>query len=134
MIISWPKGLGHENEVSAFPAHLIDIIPTLAEIAGANYPTEYKGNPILPAEGQSLLPAIRGEKSQREEPIFWEWSVGKAVRKGNWKLVTHGENSPWELYNLKSDPTEINNLITLQPEIAKELEIEFQNWKTRISL
>ncbi|WP_339878871.1 arylsulfatase [uncultured Algoriphagus sp.] len=134
LIISWPKGLGHENEVSAFPAHLIDILPTLAEIAGANYPTEYKGNPIFPAEGQSLLPAIRGEKSQREEAIFWEWSVGKAVRKGDWKLVTHGENAPWELYNLKSDPTEINNLIILQPEIAKELEIEFQNWKTRVSL
>lgn len=134
LIISWPKGLGHENEVSTFPAHLIDILPTLAELAGAKYPSEFKGNSILPAEGQSLLPAIRGEKSQREETIFWEWSVGKAVRKGDWKLVSHGKNAPWELYNLKRDPTETNNIITLQPEIAKEMEIEFQNWKTRVSL
>lgn len=133
MIISWPKGLGHENEISTFPAHLIDILPTLAELAGASYPNEFEGKPVLPAEGQSLLPAVRGEKFQREEPIFWEWSVGKAVRKGDWKLVSHGKNAAWELYNLKLDPTETKNLITQQPEIASELEDEFQNWKTRVS-
>jgi arylsulfatase len=133
LIISWPKGLGHENEVSTFPAHLIDILPTLAELAGASYPNEFAGKPVLPAEGQSLLPAVRGEKSQREESIFWEWSVGKAVRKGDWKLVSHGKNAAWELYNIKRDPTEIKNLITLEPEIARELEIEFQNWKARVS-
>ncbi|MFC5624756.1 arylsulfatase [Algoriphagus winogradskyi] len=134
LIVSWPKGLGHQNEINSFPAHLIDILPTLAELAGAKYPNEFKGNSNLPAEGQSLLPAIRGEKSQRQEPIFWEWSVGKAVRKGDWKLVSHGKNAPWELYNLNSDPTETNNIITLQPEIAKEMEVDFQNWKTRVSL
>ncbi|WP_339707123.1 arylsulfatase [Algoriphagus aquimarinus] len=134
LIISWPKGLGHQNEINPFPAHLIDILPTLAELAGANYPSEFKGNSILPAEGQSLLPAIRGEKSQREEPIFWEWSVGKAVRKGDWKLVSHGKNAAWELYNLKLDPSETQNIISQQPGIAKELELEFRNWKERVSL
>ncbi|OOG77902.1 arylsulfatase [Algoriphagus sp. A40] len=133
LIISWPKGLGHQNDVNPFPAHLIDILPTLAELAGADYPTEYNGKSVLPAEGQSLLPAIRGEKSLREKPIFWEWSVGRAVRKGDWKLVTHGKNAPWELYNLKTDPSEIQNVISKHPETAKELEILFYDWKKRVS-
>ncbi len=134
LIISWPKGLGHQNEVNSFPAHLIDILPTLGELSGARYPQEFGGKPVLPAEGQSLLPAIRREISQREKPIFWEWSVGRAVRKGDWKLVTHGKDAPWELYNLKSDPSETQNLINQNPEIARNLELEFQNWKKSFSL
>jgi arylsulfatase len=70
----------------------------------------------------------------RTKPIFWEWSVGRAVRKGDWKLVTHGKDAPWELYNLKSDPSETQNLIKQNPEIARDLELEFQNWKKRVSL
>jgi arylsulfatase A-like enzyme len=133
LIISWPKGLGHQNEIISFPAHLIDILPTLGELAGADYPSEYAEKPILPAEGQSLLPAIRGEKLQREKPIFWEWSVGRAARKGDWKLVAHGKESPWELYNLKNDPSETQNLISQFPETAKELESLFLDWKKRVS-
>lgn len=133
LIISWPKGLGHQNEFNPFPAHLIDILPTLADLSGANYPSTHNGKPVLPAEGQSLVPAIRGEKSIREKPIFWEWSVGKAVRKGDWKLVTHGKNALWELYNLENDPYETKNIISQFPETAKELEVLFQDWKKRVS-
>ncbi|WP_026965885.1 arylsulfatase [Algoriphagus terrigena] len=133
LIISWPKGLGHQNEINSFPAHLIDILPTLAELAGADYPLEFKGSPVLPAEGESLLPAIREEISFREKPLFWEWSVGRAVRKGNWKLVAHGKDAPWELYNLEDDPSEIQNIISLHPDIAKNLEGLFYEWKKKVS-
>ncbi|RIW12544.1 arylsulfatase [Algoriphagus lacus] len=133
LIISWPKGLAHQNEVNPFPSHLIDILPTLAELAGAEYPTEFKGNRVLPTEGQSLLPAIRGQKSVREKPLFWEWSVGRAVRKGDWKLVTHGKDADWELYNLNEDPFETQNLASTQPEMIKELAGLFEAWKVKVS-
>ncbi|RAI89411.1 arylsulfatase [Algoriphagus yeomjeoni] len=133
LIISWPKGLGHQNEINSYPAHLIDILPTLAELADASYPSEFKGNSIFPTEGKSLLPAIRGEITERMEPIFWEWRIGRAVRKGDWKLVAHGENASWELYNLKLDPSETINIIDQEPEIANELALEFTNWKERVS-
>lgn len=132
-IISWPKGLGHQNQLNHFPAHLIDILPTLAELAGAEYPMEFKGNPILPTEGQSLVPAIMNENSLREKPLFWEWSVGKAVRKGDWKLVSHGKDAPWELYNLRQDPTETENRIPDNPELAHELAGLFLSWKEKVS-
>ena len=133
LIISWPKGLGNQNEINAFPAHLIDILPTLADLGGATYPKEFKSKPILLAEGLSLLSAIRDDNPVRENPIFWEWSVGRAVRKGNWKLVAHGKDAAWELYDLSTDPIESKNLIQTQPEIAQELENEFVHWKKKVS-
>lgn len=133
LIISWPKGLGHQNEVNPFPAHLIDILPTLEELSGAEYPSEFQGKPILPAAGQSLLPSIRGESSQREKPLFWEWSVGRAARKGDWKLVAYGKQADWELYNLKEDPYETKNLALNQPEKVKELAGLFGEWKRSFS-
>jgi arylsulfatase len=129
LIISWPSGLRQKHQINSFPAHLIDLMPTLAELAEANYPKTIRGESVLPAAGESLLPAIRGEKSERETPIFWEWSVGRAVRKGDWKLVAHGKNSPWELYHLASDPFETQNLAERSPEVVYQLDLEFQSWK-----
>jgi len=133
LIISWPAGLGHQNELNPFPAHLIDIMPTLVELAGAEYPDKVKGQPILPAAGESLLAAINGKKSNRDNPIFWEWSIGRAVRKGDWKLVAHGKNSPWELFDLRKDPFEMVNLASENPQKVKELEALFRTWKEEVS-
>ncbi len=133
MIISWPKGIGHQNEINPYPSHLIDILPTLAELAGAKYPNEIKGKPVLPAAGESLLPTLTRNKTKREKPIFWEWSVGRAVRMGDWKLVAHGKNSPWQLFDLKKDPFETQNLASKAPEKVVELEKLFTDWKERVS-
>jgi arylsulfatase A-like enzyme len=133
LIISWPKGLRNQNPLNHYPAHLIDILPTLAELAGANYPLELNGKSVLPAAGESLLPAIRGDKSLREKPLFWEWSVGRAVRKENWKLVAHGKDADWELYDLEKDPSEIHNVSLKFPEKAQELKALFEEWKKKVS-
>ena len=134
MIISWPKGLNNQNPILDFPAHLIDIMPTLGDLSGAKYPTEYGGKTILPMEGQSLLPAITGEIQNRTQPLFWEWSVGGAVRLGDWKLVRFGKNPEWELYHLESDPFEIENLANSYPEKVRELAQLFDQWKTKVTL
>lgn len=131
LIISWPKGLQAKNQFNDFPAHLIDILPTLADLSGATYPEKLDGKPVLPYPGQSLLPAIRGEMEVREKPIFWEWAVGRAVRQGDWKLVAHGKEAPWELYDLSADPYETKNRIADFPGKAQELRTLFQEWKER---
>ncbi|TDQ16653.1 arylsulfatase [Algoriphagus boseongensis] len=133
LIISWPKGLKQKNAISPFPAHLIDILPTLADLADAEYPEELNGEKILPSSGLSLLPAANGQVSDRNAPLFWEWSVGKAVRKGNWKLVAYGKSAEWELYDLSQDPYETNNLANENSGKVQELSALFSDWKKKVS-
>lgn len=133
LIISWPKGLPPTNPISQFPAHLIDIMPTLMDLSGANYPDEFQGKPVLPYQGLSLIPATKGHVDTRNKPLFWEWATGRAVRDGDWKLVAFGKNEPWELYNLRSDPYERNNLSIQYPEKVDRLASLFFKWKSEVS-
>ena len=132
LIASWPGKIA-AGTFSSFPGHFIDVMATLVEISGATYPEEFKGMPITPMEGESLLPAFEGKSSQRSGPLFWEWSRGQAVRDGDWKLVRWGQEGPWDLYRLSDDPTEMNNLASDYPEKVLELEELFVTWKSRVS-
>ena len=84
-------------------------------------------------QGESLLPAFRGETETREGPLFWEWKNGKAARSGNWKIVKDGPDNPWDLYDLTDDPSETNNLAEMHPEKVLELEKQFMDWKALVS-
>ncbi|NJN26739.1 MAG: arylsulfatase [Cyclobacteriaceae bacterium] len=129
MIAYWPTGIGAKNAISRFPAHFIDIMPTLAEIAGADYPSTHLGQKIVPMQGMSLLPILKGEKLEREKPLYWQWQKGKAVRDGKWKIVAHGEHAEWELYNMDNDATETENLASSHPEIVLKMNELFVQWE-----
>jgi arylsulfatase len=107
LIVHWPKGIAasRRGKLEAQPGHLIDIMATCVDVAGAKYPTVAHGNSIPPLEGVTLAPAFRGKSVERKNPIFWEHEGNRAVRDDDWKLVAK-ENKPWELYNLKLDRTE----------------------------
>ncbi len=133
LIARWP-GRIEPGSFSRFPGHFIDLMPTLVEVSGADYPERYNGTEILPMEGVSLLPAFEGkpEVDNRAGPLFWEWRDGQAVRRGDWKLVRHGLDNPWELYRISEDPTEVNDLSGKYPEKAGELQNLFLEWKDRV--
>ena len=128
MIAYWPKGFEAKNAISHFPGHFIDIMATLVDITGADYPTEYNGQKIIPMQGVSLLPILKGDVIQREKPLFWQWQRGKAVREGQWKIVVNGLDSEWELYNVDEDPTETNNLAAIHPEIVERMDGLYTSW------
>ncbi len=127
MIMWWPKKI-QPNTFTGFPGHFIDIAATLVDITGAPYPTEVDGNQITPLQGISLLPLFDNQIPVREQPLFWSWSDGKAMRKEEWKIVKEGEGSSWELYNTLEDPTETANLANKFPGKLVVMDSIYTKW------
>lgn len=134
MIVSWPKGGVKAGSHSDFTAHMIDVMATFVDIAGKPYPEKYKGNAVLPYEGVSFLPALKGSKAKREKPLFWEWSTGRAARDGKWKIVREGKDAPWSLFDMEADPSETVDLAAKHPDIVKRLDGMFNDWLKRVSI
>jgi len=130
LIVHWPNQVSQPGSLYREPGHIIDIMPTLAEVAGAEYPDSLDNREILPPEGISLLPVIRGEEIQRDKPLFWEHGTNKAIRQGQWKLVATW-NGDWELYNLEEDRTELNNLADQYPERVRKMKERWEKWALR---
>jgi len=131
-LIAWWSGKIEANSFSEFPGHFIDIMATLVDITGADYPENFNNQNITPMQGQSLLPVFKGEDAERENPIFWEWRSGQAVYKDGYKIVKHGLDNPFDLYYIKEDPSETNNLAESNPEKLNELEKLFREWKSTL--
>jgi arylsulfatase A-like enzyme len=132
LIVSWPEKIKHKGKITSQVGHVIDIMPTILDLAEANYPEMFNGNSIHPFQGKSLLPAINGKVFKRE-PLFFEHEANRAVIDGEWKLVSIGTRQfpfegEWELYNLTNDRSETKNLILKYPERAAELEALWTKW------
>ena len=126
-IVRWPdviqKGGTWNNEVG----HVIDILPTLAELGNARYPEQVADHDILPLDGTSLAAALRGGTVQREKPLFWERSGNRGVRDGRWKLVAEHAKT-WELYDLERDRTELQNLVRREPDRVRDMARLYDEW------
>ena len=130
LIVHWPEALKARGELRPQVGHVIDIMPTLVAVAGANYPAERQGVKVQPMEGHSLLPALENQRSQRISPLFFEHESSRAVRDGQWKLVSLSGDA-WELYNLDTDPTEGHDLMSQNPVKARELIAAWEAWAKR---
>lgn len=133
LIAHWPNGITGKqaNQLITSPAHLIDIMATCVELAGAKYPAELNGQRITPMEGISLTPTFTGKPLARTQPIFFEHEGNRAVRDGQWKLVAKGPAGDWELYDMTADRTETKNLIEQEPARAKQMIAQWETWAKR---
>jgi arylsulfatase len=129
LIAPWPKRITAHGKLRHQPGHLIDIMATCVDVAGAEYPSEYKGNKITPAEGKSLVPAFDNKPIQREA-IYWEHEGNRAVRQGKWKIVSKHPDQ-WELYDIDADRTELTNLAQKYPEKVEQLKALYKSWAAR---
>jgi arylsulfatase A-like enzyme len=120
MIVSWSGLKTQAGSVTDQPAHLIDFMATCVDLAGAQYPLDHDGRAITPLQGKSLAPIFAGRTRQPHEWLYFQFSNNRAIRKGNMKLAS-AKGGPWELYDLASDRSELNDLAKESPQQAKEL-------------
>lgn len=136
LIVKWPKVIEAGTIIRA-PGHVIDLLPTFCELAGAAYPERSGNSNIMPCEGKSLVPLFRRQQRKPHDTLCWEHIGNKAVRRGDWKLVGRGDpadRNNWELYNLAIDRTEIHNRARESPERVKHMAEVWQEWAQRTGL
>lgn len=122
-IAHWPERIKSRGSINSnVVGHFIDVMPTLAAVAGAAPPHA--------AEGVNLVPALVGKKIVRRS-LFWEHEGSRAMRDGKWKLTAVGPGGNWELYDMEADRTELNNLAAAQPERVKKMAAEWGEWARR---
>ncbi len=125
LIAHWPAGIIAKGELRTTPAHMIDIVPTVLALAGIEKPKQWNGEAIPTAPGHSLVPAFAKDETIARDSLWWLHEGNRAIRVGDYKLAA-AEGDPWELYNLKTDRAEQNNLAGKMPEKVRELEAVWQ--------
>jgi arylsulfatase len=121
LIAHWPKGIKAKGALRHSPSHVIDIVPTILEMAGIPKPTSWKNQKVPTAPGKSLVPAFASDVTIQRDNLWWFHDGHRAVRQGDFKLVS-AKNQAWELYNLKTDRAESKNLVNQKPKLKEKLE------------
>jgi arylsulfatase len=129
-VVHWPAGGLAAGSVVDLPVQLVDVLPTLLECVGAEYPRVHHGREVLPAEGRSFLPALRGE-AQEPVPLYWEHTGNAAIRVGRWKLVRE-HPGPWEVYDMARNRTELHDLAAQRPDVVADLAARWERWAQRV--
>lgn len=130
LIAHWPAAVsprtGSDGWIDA-PTHVIDLMATCVDLAGARYPAERNGQPVVALQGASLKPLLSGEGSFASRPLYWEHEGNAAIRVGDRKLVRLNR-SQWELFDLSADRTEQRDLGDAEPEEVETLKKQWQTW------
>ena len=133
MIVQWPAGLKTKpGSMTGQVVHVMDMMPTCLELAEATYPVTYKGNDIIPLESHSIKPILEG-KNRIQEPIYWEHEGGRAVRVGNWRLVSL-KNANWQLFDMTTDLSETKNVASEHQDTVNELKELWNAWARKVGL
>jgi arylsulfatase len=133
LIVHWPDGIRDKGALRHTPGYLPDIMATICDVTGSEYPHTWEGNQVEPLEGLSLAPAFDPEYENKgidRPPMFWEHEGNAAVRIGKWKLV---RNYPleWELYDMDADRTELHDLAAQHPERVADMKAQYDEWAKR---
>ena len=126
LIVRWPQGIAARGALRHAPGHVIDLVPTILEVAGGKPLENGHGQPVPPAPGKSLVPTFAADAAIARESLWWLHEGNRALRVGDWKIVAAGQDSAWELYDLSADRSETKNLAAEQPEKIRELAAQWR--------
>ncbi|MCY1722082.1 sulfatase [Prolixibacteraceae bacterium Z1-6] len=143
-MFAWWKGKIVGGQKSETPVTNLDFYPTILDVAGIEKPA---GKVF---DGKSIYPLLTKNEKMKDRPLFWHFPIyleayvkndtttqdplfrtrpGSAMRLGDWKMIQYFENNDIELYNLKDDIGEKNNLANLKPEKVQELLAMLEKWR-----
>ncbi len=134
LIVKWPHRVAAGTTCSV-PTTSPDFYPTILEMAGL---------PLRPdqhQDGVSLMPLLKGEEALEREAIYWHYphygnqggTPGSSIRHGDWKLIEFFETGSLELYNLRDDIAEQQNLAEQEPRLTAELHTMLKAWRARMN-
>jgi arylsulfatase A-like enzyme len=132
MIVRWPARIPRRGKSDAV-GHVVDLMPTFVELAGAVYPSVRGIQTVRPMEGESLVPAWLSSR-ENERELGWYAYGSRAYRAGRWKAVWGVTGSNWELYNMDQDRTETRNVASSHPEVLRRLVAGWSEWAKRTEL
>lgn len=125
--VAWP-GFARQGEIGTAFTTVMDIAPTLLELAGATHPgTEYRGREVEPMRGRSMVPYLSGLAEavhDADTGTGWELFGRRAIRQGDWKALHLPEpygSGTWQLYDLSSDPGEVHDQAASRPDKLADL-------------
>ena len=135
LIVKWPAGKLKITECDV-PVISVDFYPTIMDMLGKKVSEDQN------VDGISLVPLLMGEKTLDRDAIFWHFphysnhgmqSPGGAIRSGDYKLLEYYENGSVQLFNLKNDIGEQNDISASNPEITAELKSRLHQWRISIN-
>jgi arylsulfatase len=133
LIARWPGGMDRHGAITHESGHIIDVMATCVDVAGARYPERHDGERILPLEGRSLAPAFHGRKVARSDSFYWEHEGNRAMVDGRYKLVSRFPDR-WELYDLEADRCEMRDLSTSDSSRVERMVGRYDRWAERCNV
>lgn len=130
MIVHWPDVIREKGKLTHQVGHVIDILPTCLEVAGADYPQRFSGHAIKPTPGKSLLFSFLDPSKSIQRTLYWEHETHAAIRNGDWKLVSLNarDDKAWELYDLSDVRTELEDQSKTQIDRVETLKSSWLRW------
>ncbi len=119
-IVNWPAAVSPRAEFVDQPCHVTDLLPTLIDLAGAEYPLDFNQLQHPPLPGRSLVSIWTDNAVLPPRTMHFSLFNNMAVVHDGWRLVT-AYGHPWELYDLTTDRTEVTDLSTARPDKLQEM-------------
>lgn len=120
LIVHWPRGITARGALRHDLGHVVDLVPTLLEVAGATPPTQAAHAPPFP--GRSLVPAFHRDGALGWRELFFQHAGNRALRQGDWKTVSAAiHDDRWELYDLGRDRGETKDLAARHPARLRQM-------------
>jgi len=120
LIAHWPAGIAARGELRHMPGHVIDLVPTIVELADGKFPLTWQGAEVPPSPGRSLTTSFKNETAAAHQSLWWLHEGNRAMRMGQWKIVA-AKDQPWELYDLTSDRAEQQDVSSTKPDVLTAL-------------